>query len=67
MMQTNPKEVMEKYKDNPEFTKLMVEFSKVMGGHFNKIGEQEKAKQQPATDPEVDVIVLWSCLCDSVL
>ena len=31
MMQTNPKEVMEKYGKNPEFMMIIQEFSKVMG------------------------------------
>ncbi len=63
MMQTNPKEVMERYKNNAEFTQLMVEFSQVMGSHFTRLGQQEKKEEQPKkedtiappVDKEVDV------------
>lgn len=61
MMQTNPKEVMERYKNNAEFTQLMVEFSQVMGSHFTKLGQKEQQAQKkeevvaPPLDKEVEV------------
>lgn len=35
----NPKEAMQKYGNNPEFRSLMEEFSKLMGQHFEEIGD----------------------------
>jgi len=45
MMQKNPKEAMAKYGGNPEFRELLIEFSRIMGDHFEKLS-QEAPKQQ---------------------
>ena len=47
---------MEVYGKNPEFNEFIKEFSGLMSGHFNKIGE-EKEKQQPPMDKEVEKII----------
>jgi len=44
MMQTKPKEVLERYGKNPEFMMIMQEFTKIMGTHFQEISEEEKKK-----------------------
>jgi arsenate reductase-like glutaredoxin family protein len=41
----NPQEAMKKYGDNPEFKEMLVEFSKVMGVHFENIADK-KAKEE---------------------
>ena len=38
-------EAMKKYGGNPEFRTLLEEFSKLMGSHFESIGEK-KAKEE---------------------
>ncbi len=46
---------MQKYGSNPEFRELMMEFSKLMGTHFEdiaekkKVDEEEKIKNDPVT------------------
>jgi arsenate reductase-like glutaredoxin family protein len=44
----NPKEAMQKYGNNPEFRELMIEFSKLMGGHFEELADKkaEEAKKE---------------------
>ena len=41
-MGKNPKEAMAKYGNNPEFREIMMEFSKLMGGHFEGIADKKK-------------------------
>ena len=60
-MSKNPKEAMQTYGKNPEFMEMMIEFSKIMGSHFEKIGEK-KEETDPVmkiinTDPEVKEIL----------
>ena len=43
-MQTNPKEAMQRYGNNPEFKELLLEFSQIMGGHFEKMGQKAPAQ-----------------------
>ena len=46
---TNPKEAMAKYGADPQFRELMMEFSALMGAHFEqtaeKVAAEEKAKK----------------------
>ena len=44
-MKTDPKGVMEQYKNDKDFTKALTKLSKLMGSHFGKIGEKEKLLQ----------------------
>ena len=39
---------MQKYGNNPEFRELMIEFSKLMGGHFEELADKkaEEAKKE---------------------
>mmetsp|Transcript_2616 Transcript_2616/g.4380 ORF Transcript_2616/g.4380 Transcript_2616/m.4380 type:complete len:109 (-) Transcript_2616:117-443(-) len=45
-MGKNPKEAMEKYGNNPEFREIMVEFSKLMGEHFEGVAEKKKKEEE---------------------
>jgi len=61
MMQKDPKGAMERFGGNPEFRELLLEFSKIMGSHFDTMGKvaadkeaQEKAAQQPLRDPKAE-------------
>jgi len=51
MMQTKPKEVMERYKNNKEFVDLITQFSSTMGEHFTQLGKQEQ--QNPTPESQV--------------
>ncbi|KAL4454708.1 hypothetical protein ABPG74_021913 [Tetrahymena malaccensis] len=42
LMQTKPKEAMERYGKNPEFMMVFQEFCKVMGNHFQDLSTKEK-------------------------
>jgi len=42
---SNPTEAMKKYGSNPEFRTLLEEFSKLMGTHFEELGDK-KAKEE---------------------
>ena len=63
LMQARPAEAKEKFKNNKKVTEFFVEFSKLMGGHFENLGEKEDAKsnvepQKPKlveTKPEVQM------------
>jgi hypothetical protein len=60
-MQKNPKEVMERYANNLEFKELLVEFSKIMGSHFETLGKmaqepQQNSQPQNTMDKEVEVL-----------
>ena len=46
LMQVNPKEAKEKYKNNEKVTSFFVDFSKLMGTHFEGIAEEEKKKEE---------------------
>jgi len=39
-MGSKPQETMQKYGNNPEFKELLMEFSALMGGHFNSVADQ---------------------------
>ena len=65
-MQKNPKEAMAKYGGNPEFREMMIEFSKIMGDHFEKLSDQppkqeaqaqsnNTVQQQLPRDPKAEV------------
>ena len=45
-MGKNPKEAMAKYGQNPEFREIMLEFSKLMGGHFEEVAEDKKKEEE---------------------
>lgn len=49
LMQVKPVEAKQKYQKNEKVTKFFVEFTKLMGGHFEQIGEKEdkQVKNQP--------------------
>lgn len=54
----NPNEAMKKYGGNPEFRQLLEEFSKVMGSHFEELGDK-KAKEEEEkmnNDPVMQII-----------
>ncbi|CDW86300.1 UNKNOWN [Stylonychia lemnae] len=54
----NPTEAMKKYGNNPEFRTILEEFSKMMGTHFEQIGDQ-KAKEEEEkvnNDPVMQII-----------
>ena len=58
MMQKNPKEVMEKYKNNKEFTTLLTEFSGMMGQHFIEVSKNEaKDKSNQSQSQNSQIIV----------
>lgn len=44
MLQTDPEAAKQKYKHDAKITEFIIEFSKIMGGHFESIGEEEKKK-----------------------
>lgn len=50
LLQTDPKEAVKQYGTNPEFVKIMTEFSSIMGSHWDNIAK-EKEK-----DPIADII-----------
>jgi len=64
MMQKDPKGAMERFGGNPEFRELLLEFSKIMGSHFDVMGKQaaekeakENAAKQPPRDPKAEAIL----------
>ncbi len=64
MMQKDPKGAMERFGGNPEFRELLLEFSKIMGSHFDVMGKQaakkeaeEAAAKQPPRDPKAEAIL----------
>jgi hypothetical protein len=72
-MQTNPKEVLQKYGNNQEFQDLFKEFGKVMGGHFETLSKEEEEKRdkeqkeidqakklQQTIDSDSEVKVPWT-------
>ena len=44
-LQKNPKEAMAKFRDHPEITNFLHEFSGIMGEHFTMLGEEEEKKK----------------------
>ena len=63
-MQKDPQGAMERFGGNPEFRELLLEFSKIMGSHFDTMGKvaadkeaKEKAAQQPPRDPKAEVFL----------
>ena len=54
----DPKGAMAKYGQNPEFREIMMEFSKLMGGHFEGIADkkQQEEKEQLENDPVYQTI-----------
>ncbi len=60
-MQKNPKEAMARYGANPEFQELLLEFSKIMGDHFDKLSkdsakkEEQTVQNQPPRDKKAEV------------
>lgn len=46
LMQKDPKGVMSKYRNNPEFMQIFQEFCKTMGTHFTDISPEEKTKTE---------------------
>ena len=48
LMQSNPKEAMERFKDDAEVTRFLQEFGKVMAEHFESLGKQQEGKNGPA-------------------
>lgn len=43
LMQSNPKEAMERFKDDVEVTRFLQEFGKVMADHFESLGSKQGA------------------------
>lgn len=56
IMQKDPQKFMQTYGKNPEFNEFIKEFSSIMSGHFNKIGEENQT-QQPTMDKEIEKII----------
>lgn len=58
-MQKNPKECMEKYGSNPEFSTFIREFSQIMGSHFTNLSGQKNATSENNNfnDPEVQKVL----------
>jgi len=53
----NPIETMNKYGGNPEFRSLLEEFSKLMGSHFEELGEKKaKEEEKIQNDPVMQII-----------
>jgi hypothetical protein len=44
LLQKDPKEAVKQYGHNPEFVKIMTEFSKLMGAHMETIAEKQAQK-----------------------
>ena len=63
MMAKDPKKAMETYKDNKEFTQLLLEFSGIMGNHFDNVAAKEAEENEDPvmktinTDEEVKKIL----------
>lgn len=53
LMQTNPTQAKQKFKDNKKVTDFFVEFSKLMGGHFEELGEKEKDEKKEEQKKEI--------------
>jgi hypothetical protein len=49
IMQKNPQEAMQKYGNNPEFRELLIEFSTIMGQHFEVMGEKSASQTTQET------------------
>ena len=56
-LQTNPKECLKKYGNNPEFSNFIKEFSALMGDHFNKLAKNPIEGNPNYSTPEVQEIV----------
>ena len=56
-LQTNPKECLKKYGNNPEFSNFIKEFSALMGDHFNKLAKNPIEGNPNYNTPEVQEIV----------
>lgn len=51
LMQANPAQAKEKYKNNKKVTEFFVEFSKLMGQHFDVLSQTEQADKLNKTPP----------------
>ena len=51
LLQKDPKEAVKQYGTNPEFVKIMNEFSKIMGTHLEEVAQKKEEK-----DPILDII-----------
>ncbi len=51
LMQANPAQAKEKYKNNKKVTEFFVEFSKLMGQHFDVLSQTEKTEKVTKTAP----------------
>ena len=59
LMQANPTVAKEKYKDNKKITEFFVEFSKLMGGHFEQLSKKQEEKKKtvkPSTTQDKPMI-----------
>lgn len=54
LMQVNPKQAKEKFKDNKKVTEFFIEFSKLMGGHFEKLSKDEEVSNTGSTKTAVE-------------
>eukprot|EP00347_Sterkiella_histriomuscorum_P016908 403351390 len=54
----NPQETMQKYGGNPEFRTILEEFSKMMGQHFEDLGDkkQKEEEEKIQNDPVMQII-----------
>jgi hypothetical protein len=51
LMQANPGQAKEKYKNNKKVTEFFVEFSKLMGQHFDVLSQSEQGEKLKKTPP----------------
>lgn len=51
LMQANPAQAKEKYKNNKKVTEFFVEFSKLMGVHFDALSQSEQAQKIKKSPP----------------
>ncbi len=49
LMQVNPKQAKEKFKDNKKVTEFFIEFSKLMGNHFEDLSAKEQSQNSNTT------------------
>ena len=56
-LQTNPKECLKKYGNNPEFSTFIKEFSALMGDHFNNLAKNPMQGNPNYNNPEVQEII----------
>ena len=57
-MGSKPQETMQKYGNNPEFKELLMEFSAMMGTHFNDLADTKKAEEEKKLENDPAMIAI---------